>query len=291
MAEDRPGEDLIRSLVVLAHERSFGRAAQVEGVTADTIARRVRRLEELVGTPLLHHSTRQFALTEAGETLASAAADALGALDLAVRGARVAARVDLLTIDIAPDLAGAWSAPVEAWATARPGDVRIDLSTPDRAFQAVLSGTLDIAVLPGEISHPHAETVGNAQVFALVPDEHPAARLAAIRPGDLDGLAFVVTAIGDDAPRRESVARATGDPDHPAIVAALRGTMGAGMLAAARAHRAATVALEHQLVELDTSTFTALPFAPGWVVPIAVVWSAAVDPATARGLAEHLRSR
>lgn len=59
----------LRSFVVLAEERHFGRAAQRRRIAQPALSRQLQLLEREAGTPLVLRSTRSFELTEAGELL------------------------------------------------------------------------------------------------------------------------------------------------------------------------------------------------------------------------------
>src|SRR5262245_44976021 len=60
---------LLRSFVVLADERHFGRAALRLHVSQPALSKRLRRLEEMVGGALVRRKYRDVRLTEAGRML------------------------------------------------------------------------------------------------------------------------------------------------------------------------------------------------------------------------------
>jgi DNA-binding transcriptional LysR family regulator len=59
----------LRSFVVLAEQRHFGRAAEVLAVSQPALSKRIQRLEEKVGGALLSRGYRDLRLTEAGLVL------------------------------------------------------------------------------------------------------------------------------------------------------------------------------------------------------------------------------
>ena len=73
----------LRYLVALAEERHFTRAAAREHVAQPALSQQIRRLEAEVGLALVHRTTRQVALTDAGEMLVQRARRVLGELDAA----------------------------------------------------------------------------------------------------------------------------------------------------------------------------------------------------------------
>src|ERR671938_1717731 len=98
------GDDLsiLSTLLAVAEERSFTRAARRLGVSPSALSHAVRGLEERLGVRLLARTTRSVAPTEAGEQfiarLSPALSDVRGALD-AVTGLRAqpAGRLRLVT--------------------------------------------------------------------------------------------------------------------------------------------------------------------------------------------------
>ncbi|MGI8730025.1 MAG: LysR family transcriptional regulator [Solirubrobacteraceae bacterium] len=73
----------LRSLVALADERHFTRAAAREHVAQPALSQQIRKLEAEVGLPLVERTTRKVAMTQAGELLVSRARRALAELDAA----------------------------------------------------------------------------------------------------------------------------------------------------------------------------------------------------------------
>ena len=59
----------LQYFVAVAQERKFTRAAERLHVAQPALSRQVRLLEQELGVELLHRTTHEFALTEAGEYL------------------------------------------------------------------------------------------------------------------------------------------------------------------------------------------------------------------------------
>jgi DNA-binding transcriptional LysR family regulator len=74
---------LLRAFVAVAEAGSFTRAAERIGRSQPAVTLQIKRLEELLGQPLIARSSRHVALTAAGEILLPAARAALAALDAA----------------------------------------------------------------------------------------------------------------------------------------------------------------------------------------------------------------
>lgn len=76
--------DLI-TLMVVARERSFTRAAAELGISQSMLSMTIRRMEERLGVRLLTRTTRSVSVTEAGERLLSVATPNLMAIDIELR--------------------------------------------------------------------------------------------------------------------------------------------------------------------------------------------------------------
>src|SRR4051794_24577602 len=82
----------LRYFVAVAEELHFGRAATRLGMAQPPLSRAIRTIERQLGVRLLERTTRQVALTPAGETLLRDAHRALDAVAAAGRRARHAGR-------------------------------------------------------------------------------------------------------------------------------------------------------------------------------------------------------
>jgi DNA-binding transcriptional LysR family regulator len=80
----------LRSFEALSEELHYGHAAERLGVTASTLSRRIRALEDKLGVPLFVRTSRMVGLTEAGRELATRLPGALRQLDGVLLAARSA---------------------------------------------------------------------------------------------------------------------------------------------------------------------------------------------------------
>src|SRR6478672_2795533 len=80
----------LRYFVAVAEELHFGRAAERLGMAQPPLSRAIRELERQLGVRLLERTTRQVALTAAGEVLLRDARTALDAVTAAAARARQA---------------------------------------------------------------------------------------------------------------------------------------------------------------------------------------------------------
>ena len=80
----------LRYLVAVAEAGTFTRAAERLFIAQPTLSQQIGRLEQLVGTPLLHRRRDGVQLTAAGAVLLDAARDVLSRVDHAVSQTRQA---------------------------------------------------------------------------------------------------------------------------------------------------------------------------------------------------------
>ncbi|MEO3997505.1 LysR substrate-binding domain-containing protein [Mesorhizobium sp. CAU 1732] len=81
----------LRYFVCLAEELHFGRAAERLGMAQAPLSQQIRQMEERIGVPLFHRTTRRTRLTAAGQTLLRHARELLDSADRAVAHARAMA--------------------------------------------------------------------------------------------------------------------------------------------------------------------------------------------------------
>ena len=86
-----PSLDLLRGFEAAARHLSFTKAARELNVTQSAVSRQIKTLEEQLGVSLFRRLTRALVLTEEGQALSRAAADALAGIEQAV--SRVSALV------------------------------------------------------------------------------------------------------------------------------------------------------------------------------------------------------
>jgi LysR family transcriptional regulator, glycine cleavage system transcriptional activator len=118
--------DLLKGFEAAARHLSFTRAAQELSLTQSAISRAVKSLEDQLGQPLFVRVHRGLKLTEAGQVLQRAVADALDRIDEATNQLAGAQRVETLTVTTSAPLASTWLVPrLSSFLRLRPGvDVR-----------------------------------------------------------------------------------------------------------------------------------------------------------------------
>ena len=93
--------DWLKDFLTLAEHASFSRAAEARHVTQPAFSRRVRALEDWIGTPLFVRSAQGALLTAAGQAFSPLAADLLHSLEQARRQTLLAAEHDTTSLAIA----------------------------------------------------------------------------------------------------------------------------------------------------------------------------------------------
>jgi DNA-binding transcriptional LysR family regulator len=202
----------LRYFVAVADAGTFTRAAERLFIAQPTLSQQIRRLEQIVGTLLLHRRRDGVALTAAGTVLLQAARDVLSAVDHAVGHTRQAAGLGRpqLRLVIPADLPDslAVQATTRLRSAADAGQVAITwLETPlDAEFSPIRQRRADaglgwLTASPDALPAPlEAMSLGEFEPDAWIPSWHPAARRGGI---GLDELASMDVIHG---PRRASPA-------------------------------------------------------------------------------------
>src|SRR6516164_3777215 len=200
----------LRYFVAVADAGAFTRAAERLFIAQPTLSQQIRRLEQIVGTPLLHRRRDGLRLTAAGTVLLAAARDVLAAAGHAVSQTRQAAGLGgpRLRIVLPADLPD--SLAVQTTCRLRPAaeaaQVAITwLETPlDGEFSPIAQRRADaslgwLTASPDALPAPlEAISLGQFEPDVWLPGAHPAARNGVIGLTELAGLEVI------HGPRRAS---------------------------------------------------------------------------------------
>jgi DNA-binding transcriptional LysR family regulator len=134
------------TFVRIAEMGSITRAARSLGLSLPKASRHLRWLEQELGTPLVHRTTRQLHLTDAGQEFATRARALLRGLDDAKEALRPGPSLAGRVVVTAPNALGTYqlSPVIPGLATAHPR-LRIELRLDDRAVDLVKEG-VDLAI-------------------------------------------------------------------------------------------------------------------------------------------------
>lgn len=143
-----------------ARHRSFTKAAAEVGVSRAAVSQTITRLEQQLQTRLLHRTTRDMSLTEAGQQLFEALGPALGSIDGALRalGEAQAEPSGLLRINTARMVAKALIEPHLGEFLARHPQLRLELVMDDGLANIIAEGS-DVGIRLGQSLAEHMVAV------------------------------------------------------------------------------------------------------------------------------------
>jgi len=179
MGRQLPGLRAFRTFEAAARHRSFTRAAEDLGVTPAAVSYLVRELEAQLRVKLFQRTSRVVRLTDAGETLSAAVAEALEGIGRAVARVQDAGSKPRLNVTATPSFAIKWLVPrLNKFLDRMPDvDVRIDMS---RHVVDFTREDMDIGVRYGTGDYPglrvdrlYAETVAPVCSPRLMKGRHP----------------------------------------------------------------------------------------------------------------------
>jgi DNA-binding transcriptional LysR family regulator len=201
-AEAPPGLELrhLRYFVAVADAGSFTHAAEQIFITQPTLSQQIRRLEQIVGTPLLHRRRDGLRLTTAGGVLLDASRNVLSLVDHEVSRTRQAAGLGRprLRIVIPPglpeDLAVKAAAALRAAAAAAAVDLAWQETALDTEFSLIRTRRADaglgwLTTSPDAVPAPLEVMIpGDFEPDVWIPSTHAAAHRGTISLQELARL-------------------------------------------------------------------------------------------------------
>ena len=193
----------LRYFVAVAEERHFGRAAVRLHMAQPPLSQAIKRLEADLGVRLLHRTTRQVDLTPAGADYLDRARAILAAVDDAGERARRVADGVVGRLRI-----GCVGSATYTLLPAFARRLREDLPDVEVAFrgemlgpaqvEALRAGDLDLGLLrpPPDDAGLALTVLRRDRLVVLLPDGHPLASRARLRPADLRDVDLVVHVAG-----------------------------------------------------------------------------------------------
>ncbi|ADB30603.1 transcriptional regulator, LysR family [Kribbella flavida DSM 17836] len=180
----------LRAFLVTAEELHFGRAGERLFFSQQALSKRIRRLEQALGTALFDRTTRTVELTASGRRLLPLAVEAVTAFDRAVAAIQVSE--DPLRVDVYDER----FTPLRLLREASDRDPRLRVELSMRqglavALPAVRRQELDAAFgrvhdlpwpWPPELAH---RLVHLEPLHAFLPEDHVLAGKSELRPADL----------------------------------------------------------------------------------------------------------
>ena len=152
----------LRSLIAIADNGGFHRAAASLALTQSAVSQHVRRLETVVGRPLVERDGRRTRFTSAGELLVAQARLILDAHDDALRRLEIIA-ASALIIGVTEHAADLILPPIidRLGASFPELDVQFRFDRTRRLSDAVDQGSIDIAVFVAEASERPGAPIGS----------------------------------------------------------------------------------------------------------------------------------
>ena len=193
----------LRYFVALADAGSFTRAAEKIFIAQPTLSQQIRRLEEIVGTPLLQRRREGLQLTSAGRVLLDGSRNVLALADQEVSRTRQAAGLGRprLRVVMPPGLPESLTVPAMARLQEAAAAADVDLAwletALDAEFSLISTRRADAGLgwlTTGPQTVPAAlevMTVGEFEPEVWVPAAHTAARCGTISLEELAGLQVI----------------------------------------------------------------------------------------------------
>ncbi|MEA2269848.1 MAG: hypothetical protein QOC64_2458 [Solirubrobacteraceae bacterium] len=192
----------LRYVVLLAETLHFGRAAELAYISQPAFSQQIARLERELQTKLFDRGSNRVRLTPAGELLVERAVGLLAQLDATEEQVRGLAEgtSGSLRIGVFADGAGEITPLVLSGYRRAFPDVRLTFSELSMTTQleALVSGAVDLAILRPPIHDPNVElhVLFAEPRMAVLPRDHPLARVADVSVLDLVDEPFVTAAAG-----------------------------------------------------------------------------------------------
>ena len=188
----------LRYFVAVAEELHFGRAARRLHMAQPPLSQQIRRLEAIVGAPLLVRTSRSVALTQAGEALLERARRLLAAAQEGMDEAARIGRGEQGTLDVGfVSSAITLGVPerIQAFRARFPGvHTRLHEGTTAMTLGRLTRGEVDVGIVRDAepAAGVAATTLATEGFVAVLPRAHPLARRRRLDAGALEGEPFVL---------------------------------------------------------------------------------------------------
>lgn len=192
----------LRIFQAVAEARSFTRAAELVHLTQPGISKHIKQMEEHYGAPLFDRLGKKVALTAAGEILSDATREIMASLTAAeqrigelkgLHGGKLVLGASFpLGIYVLPGILAAFRKQYPAV------EVTVDISLSERIVAKILANKLDLGLITPGADDPRlfARQFMTDELIAIAPRNHRWASKKRIRPQELLGETFIVSARG-----------------------------------------------------------------------------------------------
>lgn len=193
-----PSLENLQSFLAVAQDLNFRRVAERLHLDQSALSRRIQKLEQGLGFALLHRTTREVSLTQAGQQFYQDAADMLRSYDGSVHAARRVAegKTGLLRVAyMAFAATELMPAAVARFRAAHPHvDLRLSYIRTQGQKVALANGEIDLGYMIGPFEHPDYQSVAlsSEPLYVVTPRNHPLLLLPSITPQDLIGQDMIL---------------------------------------------------------------------------------------------------
>ena len=188
----------LRYFIAVAEEMSLTRAAERLHTVQPSLSRQIRRLEEIVGTPLFNHDRRGLELTEAGRIFLGEAREILHQMNRSILLARQGSRAESQHIAVGfisgneTQIFSRLLPPLRQ----RYPEMQISYHAMNESelIVGIEESEIDVAFLAGPIESPgiHSEVFIRQKIAVILPSTHPLAKLKKISLAQLESMPMVV---------------------------------------------------------------------------------------------------
>ena len=287
----------LQYLKLLAEHGSFSRAAEAAHVTQPTLSAGIQELERTLGASVVDRARSGVILTAVGEEAVTRAQDVLARAEDLVQAARSAGRPlsGRFRLGVIPTIAPFMLPKALPALRQRFPDLRLFLreDLTGKLVTGLKAGALDAALiaLPYELHGIETAEVGQDELLAAAPANHPLTATATIAPADLAGAELIL--LEDGHCLRDQALLACGtEPPKPGGEAGFAATSLATLVQMVGSGLGVSL-LPAMAVEAgltDDAPVTVRPLEGGARREVAVAWRAGSSRgAEARLLAETLR--
>jgi DNA-binding transcriptional LysR family regulator len=188
----------LRYFLALAETLHFGRAAKKLGMAQPPLSQQIRRLEEMLGTPLFERTTRGVSLTAAGAMLRERARSTMARLEDDLEQTRRVARGEegRLTVSFSGSVMFTeLPAAIQRYRQAYPQvEVRLREMWTSEQLPALVDGSIDVGFLRDGERRPELTLTPlfREAFYVALPATHALRRQRTVDPASLAGEPFVL---------------------------------------------------------------------------------------------------
>jgi DNA-binding transcriptional LysR family regulator len=215
----------LAAVLAIAEYRSFIAAAAHLGISQPALTLTIKRLEQTLGLPLFLRTTRQVTITAAGREFVAMAERVFNDLKLSMRSLRELTEQQRGQVIVTSFIPVPMSGVIAEYGRRFPGiEIQLREGIQDDVRDDVRSGLADFGIGDiGDLPDSHlTESLGVEELWVVLRDDHPLARLRQIEFGALKDIALVSFRVGSTTRRLiDAAATAAGFTLHHVVTVGL----------------------------------------------------------------------